>query len=74
MSTLVDRAPMLERGILIEWPSVSWMIAEAVIAVVAGILARSVALVSYGADSVIELIAGAAVLSRLYSVRRGKRK
>ena len=47
------------------------MILEAAVAAVAGILAHSVALVSYGADSVIELIAGAAVLSRLYVEARG---
>jgi divalent metal cation (Fe/Co/Zn/Cd) transporter len=66
MSTVVDRVPALERGILIEWLSAAWMVLEAVVAVAAGVLAHSVALVAYGADSVIELVAGAAVLSRLY--------
>lgn len=71
MSTVVDRVPQLQRGILIEWLSAAWMVLEAVVAVVAGVLAHSVALVAYGADSVIELVAGAAVLARLYVEARG---
>jgi divalent metal cation (Fe/Co/Zn/Cd) transporter len=47
------------------------MVIEAAVAVVAGVLAHSVALVAYGADSVIELVAGVAVLSRLYVEARG---
>ena len=71
MSTVVDRVPALERGVMVEWLSVAWMVLEAVVAVATGVLAHSVALVAYGADSVIELIGGAAVLSRLYVEARG---
>ena len=71
MSTIAERAPALQRGILIEWLSVAWMVLEAAVAIVAGALAHSVALVAYGADSVIELVAGVAVLSRLYVETRG---
>ena len=71
MSTVIDRFPPLKRGIQIEWLSAGWMVLEAVVAVAAGVLAHSVALVAYGADSVIELVAGAAVLSRLYVEARG---
>jgi divalent metal cation (Fe/Co/Zn/Cd) transporter len=42
------------------------MVIEAIAAVLAGVLARSVALVAFGADSVIELVAGGALLFRLY--------
>ena len=42
------------------------MIVEAVAAVIAGVLAHSVALIAFGADSVIELVAGGALLWRLY--------
>jgi divalent metal cation (Fe/Co/Zn/Cd) transporter len=65
MSSLVDRAPQLERGILVEWLSTAWMVLEAAAALVAGVLTHSVALVAFGADSVVELVAEAAVLSRL---------
>ena len=70
MSCAVEH-PSLHRGILIEWLSLAWMVLEAAVAVVAGVLAHSVALVAYGADSVIELVAGVAVLSRLYVEARG---
>ena len=70
MSCAVEH-PSLHRGILIEWLSLAWMMLEAAVAVVAGVLAHSVALVAYGADSVIELVAGVAVLSRLYVEARG---
>jgi divalent metal cation (Fe/Co/Zn/Cd) transporter len=42
------------------------MVIEAIAAVLAGVLAHSVALVAFGADSVIELVAGGALLFRLY--------
>ncbi len=60
------RGSQLAQGILIEWVSAVWMVIEAVAAVVAGVMAHSVALVAFGADSVIELVAGGALLFRLY--------
>jgi len=47
------------------------MVIEAVAAVLAGALAHSVALVAFGADSVIELVAGGALLFRLYVEANG---
>lgn len=44
---------------------------EAVLAIGSGILARSIALVGFGLDSVIELAAGAMVFQRLRMQRRG---
>jgi cation efflux family protein len=44
---------------------VGWMFAEAVLAIGAGIAARSVLLTAFGADSVIELLSGATLLWRL---------
>jgi divalent metal cation (Fe/Co/Zn/Cd) transporter len=61
-----ERSSQLARGILVEWLSAVWMIIEAIAAVLAGVLAHSVALVAFGADSVIELVAGGALLYRLY--------
>jgi len=66
MASDLDRGSQLARGILIEWLSVVWMIIEAITAVLAGVLAHSVALVAFGADSLIELVAGGALLFRLY--------
>ncbi|MGA2479950.1 MAG: hypothetical protein ABSG63_14460 [Spirochaetia bacterium] len=42
------------------------MVIEAVAAVMAGVMSHSVSLVAFGADSVIELVAGGALLYRLY--------
>ncbi len=66
MTSASSRGSQLGRGILIEWVSAVWMVIEAVAAVVAGVMAHSVALVAFGADSVIELVAGGALLYRLY--------
>ena len=66
MANDYGRSSLLARGILIEWLSVVWMIIEAIAAVLAGVLAHSVALIAFGADSVIELVAGGALLYRLY--------
>jgi 2-amino-4-hydroxy-6-hydroxymethyldihydropteridine diphosphokinase len=59
-----SRAP-LRRAILLEWVSMVWMLAEGGVAVAAGAAARSLSLEVFGLDSLIELIAGAAVLWRL---------
>ena len=64
MSSVVERATGLGRGILVEWLPVAWMVSEAVVADIDGVFAHSVALLAFGTDSVIELIAEAAVLWR----------
>jgi divalent metal cation (Fe/Co/Zn/Cd) transporter len=59
------RTSALRRGVRLETFTVAWMMAEAVVAIGAGVAARSVLLTTFGADSVIELLSGAAVLWRL---------
>lgn len=56
----------VRKGINIEIVSIIWMIVEAVVAIGAGIAAHSLALTAFGADSIIELIAGVILLWRLY--------
>jgi divalent metal cation (Fe/Co/Zn/Cd) transporter len=51
--------------------TVAWMTAEAVLAIGAGIAARSVLLTAFGFDSVIELLSGLTLLWRLSSEARG---
>jgi len=53
------------RAIRLEQFSVGWMLIEAGVAVTAGIIARSLALTSFGFDSVIELVSATVVLRRL---------
>ena len=65
MTDAASRALALRRGIYYEALTVGWMFAEAILAIGAGIAARSVLLTAFGADSVIELLSGATLLWRL---------
>ena len=56
---------LLQRGIRLEWFTIGWNSVEAVVAIGAGLLAGSIALVGFGLDSVIETAAGLMVLWRL---------
>lgn len=53
------------RAVRLEQFSIAWMLVEASVAVTAGIVASSLALTSFGFDSVIELISAVLVLGRL---------
>jgi divalent metal cation (Fe/Co/Zn/Cd) transporter len=53
------------RAVRLEQFSIAWMLIEAGVAVTAGIIAGSLALTSFGFDSVIELVSATLVLSRL---------
>ena len=55
----------LRRGVRLEWFTIGWNSVEAVVAIGAGLLAGSIALVGFGLDSVIETAAGLIVLWRL---------
>jgi divalent metal cation (Fe/Co/Zn/Cd) transporter len=59
------RTKAVRRGVRLETFTVAWMMLEAVLAIGAGVAARSVLLTAFGADSVIELLSGAALLWRL---------
>jgi len=56
----------VKKGINIEIVSILWMIIEAAVAIGAGVAAHSLALTAFGADSIIELVAGGILLWRLY--------
>ena len=53
------------RALWLEWITTVWNVVEAVIAIGAGILSRSIALIAFGADSLIEVLSGVGVLWRL---------
>jgi divalent metal cation (Fe/Co/Zn/Cd) transporter len=65
MADVPLRAAAIARGVRLEWFTVLWMAAEAVLAIGAGIAARSVLLTAFGADSLIELLSGGTLLWRL---------
>ena len=58
-------------AVQIELVTVGWMTIEAVVAIAAGILARSVLLTAFGLDSVLELVTGGTLLWRLAAQARG---
>jgi divalent metal cation (Fe/Co/Zn/Cd) transporter len=60
---------LIRRARLLAWIGLGWHGIEAAVAIGAGVIAGSVALVGFGADSLIELAAGLVVLWRLASAR-----
>src|SRR3989304_6021521 len=69
---LVDRARLLQRGVWLSVATVGWNVIEGVIAVAAGMLASSVALIGFGIDSFVETTSGAVVGWRLRAELRGQ--
>lgn len=63
--TSPERAVLLARGRRLEYLTIAWNGLEAAVSLVAGVLAGSVALVSFGLDSVIETASAVILLWRL---------
>ena len=59
------RGALLKRGVILEGVTVGWNIVEGIIAVSAGAIASSVALIGFGVDSFVETASGAVVGWRL---------
>jgi divalent metal cation (Fe/Co/Zn/Cd) transporter len=64
--TPARREKLHRRGLRLEWFTVTWNVVEAVVAIGAGLVVGSVALVGFGVDSGIEVISAVALLWRLY--------
>ena len=62
----LSRTDTARRGRQLQYLTIAWNVAECLIAVVAGLIAGSVALVGFGVDSAIEVTSGAAALWRLH--------
>jgi len=65
-----ERARDVRRGVWLEYATVGWNLAEAAVSVAAGVAAGSVALVGFGADSLVEVSSGAVLLWRLRAEAR----
>ena len=63
--TAATRTALLSRGLRLEYVTVGWNIAEGLIAVGAGVVAGSIALIGFGVDSFVETISGTILLWRL---------
>lgn len=66
-SAINQNTTFVRRGRLLAYLTIGWNSLEAIIAVGAGIVAGSIALVGFGFDSVIEVSSGAIILWRLAS-------
>ena len=66
MSVASERIQLVNRGRRREYFTILWNSLEAVAALISGFIAGSVALVSFGLDSFIEVASGAALLWRLH--------
>jgi divalent metal cation (Fe/Co/Zn/Cd) transporter len=58
------RGPLVRRALFLEYVTIGWNVVEAVIAIWAGAAAGSIALISFGLDSCIEVTAAVAVVHR----------
>jgi divalent metal cation (Fe/Co/Zn/Cd) transporter len=67
----VPRASLVRRARALAWLGIAWHAAEAAIAIAAGLAASSIALIGFGADSLIEALAGFVVVWRFAGNRAG---
>jgi divalent metal cation (Fe/Co/Zn/Cd) transporter len=68
---MTTRQEHLRRGLLLEYLTVGWNVIEGLVAIGAGIASGSIALIAFGADSVVETISGVVLIWRLRAEERG---
>lgn len=61
---------LVRRARMLAWFGIGWHVAEAAIAIAAGLAATSIALIGFGADSLIESVAGLIVVWRFAEARQ----
>jgi divalent metal cation (Fe/Co/Zn/Cd) transporter len=66
-----EREELERRARLLAWGGISWHFVEFAIAIAAGVVAGSIALIGFGADSLIEALAGFVVLWLFTGTRVG---
>jgi divalent metal cation (Fe/Co/Zn/Cd) transporter len=59
------RARLERHAVLLAWATITWNVLEAIVAIGAGLVASSIALVGFGIDSSIEVFAATVVLWRM---------
>lgn len=68
----VRRTDLVRRGRLLAWLTIAWNALEGAVGIGAGVAAGSIALVGFGADSYVEMFAGAVIVWRLAQERHGR--
>lgn len=69
-SEALERDRLMQRARTLSWLSLGWMTLEGALAVTAGLLAGSIALVGFGIDSAIEGLASVVIIWRFSGARR----
>ena len=70
---MIERRELIAKALRLEWITLGWMLIEAAVAIGSGIIAHSLTLIAFGADSVIELASACVVIRRLaIELRRGE--
>lgn len=70
----VEREKLIRRAKLLAWLGIGWHGIEAAVAVGAGVAAGSIALLAFGADSLVESVAGFVLLWRFAASRAASEK
>jgi divalent metal cation (Fe/Co/Zn/Cd) transporter len=71
---VTTRAAAVQSGVNLEYFTVGWNLLEAVVALVSGAVAGSIALIGFGLDSLIEVSSGGVLLWRLHSDHDDRRR
>lgn len=67
----VRRDALVHRGRTLAWLTIGWNSLEGLVAIASGVAAGSIALIGFGVDSYVEVLAGGAILWRLAQGRHG---
>jgi divalent metal cation (Fe/Co/Zn/Cd) transporter len=69
-----ERSALISQAFQLEYVTIGWMVIEAAVAIGSGVAARSIVLMAFGIDSLIELASAVVLLWRLdVELRRGER-
>jgi len=66
-----ERLRLLHRGLLVEYASLAWMVVESIVAIGAGLLSGSLALIAFGGDSIVELASSYVVVGYVRRIMKG---
>lgn len=72
--TRVNKDKLLRKGLFLEYITLGWNVIECILVLYAGVVAGSVAMVGFGIDSVIEILASVIVVWQLKSINKNEEK